>query len=124
MQACQRPRRDDASAFPDDVYDLTRTTWADIDPALQDPGITWGRGRPIPTSAVVGIGDRPAHRHPCSRLEGQPSTGERSLVIDRQPALLHSVTGGERAGRVVAAVVSHGHVAMFAPYPARWPNGW
>ncbi|HTN80101.1 MAG TPA: hypothetical protein VMK16_10545, partial [Acidimicrobiales bacterium] len=29
-------------AFPDDVYDLTPATWADIDPLLQDPGITWG----------------------------------------------------------------------------------
>ncbi|HMK10382.1 MAG TPA: hypothetical protein VK461_02240, partial [Acidimicrobiales bacterium] len=28
-------------AFPDDIYDLTPATWADIDPALQDPGITW-----------------------------------------------------------------------------------
>lgn len=36
--------RDDfaVGAFPDDVYDLTPATWADIDPALQDPGITWG----------------------------------------------------------------------------------
>jgi len=29
-------------AFPDDVYDLTPATWTDIDPLLQDPGITWG----------------------------------------------------------------------------------
>lgn len=29
-------------AFPDDVYDLAPATWADVDPALQDPGITWG----------------------------------------------------------------------------------
>ena len=37
-------RRDDFAvrAFPEDVYDLTPATWADIDPALQDPGITWG----------------------------------------------------------------------------------
>jgi len=36
--------RDDFAvhAFPDDVYDLTPATWADIDPSLQDPGITWG----------------------------------------------------------------------------------
>jgi hypothetical protein len=36
--------RDDFAvrAFPEDVYDLTPATWADIDPSLQDPGITWG----------------------------------------------------------------------------------
>ena len=103
--------------FPDDVYDLAPATWADIDPALQDPASPGGRGRPTPTSAVVGIGDRPAHRHPCSGLEEEATlrARERSVVVYRQPALLHSVTGGERAGRVVAAVVSYGHVAMFAP---------
>jgi hypothetical protein len=37
-------RRDDfvVAAFPGDVYDLTPATWADIDPSLQEPGITWG----------------------------------------------------------------------------------
>jgi hypothetical protein len=36
--------RDDFAvrAFPDDVYDLAPATWADVDPSLQDPGITWG----------------------------------------------------------------------------------
>ncbi len=36
--------RDDFAvrAFPDDEYDLTPATWADVDPSLQDPGITWG----------------------------------------------------------------------------------
>jgi hypothetical protein len=29
-------------AFPDDVYGLSPATWADIDPALQDPGLAWG----------------------------------------------------------------------------------
>ncbi len=29
-------------AFPDDVYDLSPATWSDVDPALQDPGVTWG----------------------------------------------------------------------------------
>jgi hypothetical protein len=28
-------------AFPDDVYDLSPATWVDIDPSLQDPGISW-----------------------------------------------------------------------------------
>ena len=36
--------RDDFAvrAFPDDEYDLAPATWADVDPSLQDPGITWG----------------------------------------------------------------------------------
>ena len=29
-------------AFPDDPYDLTPAGWADIDEALQAPGMTWG----------------------------------------------------------------------------------
>jgi hypothetical protein len=29
------------SAFPDDVYDLAPATWSDIDPTLQDAGISW-----------------------------------------------------------------------------------
>jgi hypothetical protein len=28
-------------AFPEDIYDLSPATWSDIDPALQDDGITW-----------------------------------------------------------------------------------
>lgn len=37
-------RRDDfqRERFPDDVYDLAPATWSDLDPALHDPGITWG----------------------------------------------------------------------------------
>lgn len=36
--------RDDfkARAFPDDAYDLTPAGWADIDEALQAPGMAWG----------------------------------------------------------------------------------
>jgi hypothetical protein len=29
-------------SFPADVYRLSPATWSDVDPALQDPGITWG----------------------------------------------------------------------------------
>ena len=32
----------DRQAFPDDVYDLSPATWADIDPALHEPGLAWG----------------------------------------------------------------------------------
>lgn len=32
-------------AFPDDVYDLTPATWADVDPALHDPGLLWGAAK-------------------------------------------------------------------------------
>ncbi|MGB1727392.1 MAG: hypothetical protein ACPHIW_04525, partial [Ilumatobacteraceae bacterium] len=28
--------------FPDDVFDLTPATWADIDESLAEPGLTWG----------------------------------------------------------------------------------
>lgn len=41
------PERDDFSqrAFPDDTYDLVPATWADIDPALADPGLTWSAAK-------------------------------------------------------------------------------
>ena len=29
-------------AFPEDCYDLSPATWADIDPSLHEPGIVWG----------------------------------------------------------------------------------
>jgi len=28
--------------FPDDIYGLGPATWSDIDPALHEPGLTWG----------------------------------------------------------------------------------
>lgn len=31
--------------FPDDVYDLTPAAFADIDPALHQPGIEWGAAK-------------------------------------------------------------------------------
>jgi len=39
--------RDDfaRSRFPDDHYDLAPATWADVDPDLVDPGITWGAAK-------------------------------------------------------------------------------
>jgi hypothetical protein len=38
------PHRPDFArhAFPDDLYDLSPATWADVDPALYEPGIVWG----------------------------------------------------------------------------------
>ena len=40
------PRDDFAErAFPDDVYDLSPATWADIDPGLQERGIVWGAAK-------------------------------------------------------------------------------
>lgn len=39
------PARRDAVAvrmFPDDVYDLCPAGWADVDPALVEPGVVWG----------------------------------------------------------------------------------
>jgi hypothetical protein len=37
-------RRDEVQErlLPDDVYDLSPATWRDVDPALHEPGITWG----------------------------------------------------------------------------------
>lgn len=39
------PVRRDAfaeEAFPDDCYDLSPATWADVDATLHEPGIVWG----------------------------------------------------------------------------------
>jgi hypothetical protein len=42
-----RPARDRESErlHPDDVYDLTPAAFADIDPALHEPGIVWGAAK-------------------------------------------------------------------------------
>jgi hypothetical protein len=32
-------------AFPEDVYDLVPANWADVDPALAEPGLTWGAAK-------------------------------------------------------------------------------
>jgi hypothetical protein len=32
-------------AFPDDVYDLAPATFADLDPALREPGLVWGAAK-------------------------------------------------------------------------------
>jgi hypothetical protein len=34
-----------AALFPDDVYDLTPATFADVDPALAEPGLAWGAAK-------------------------------------------------------------------------------
>ena len=36
---------DAARLFPDDVYDLTPGSFADIDPALHEPGLHWGAAK-------------------------------------------------------------------------------
>ncbi len=36
------PSSSDADRFPDDVYRLGPATWSDVDPALHEPGLTWG----------------------------------------------------------------------------------
>ncbi len=39
--------RDDfvARAFPADVYGLSPASWAEVDPALTDPGLAWGASK-------------------------------------------------------------------------------
>lgn len=32
-------------AFPDDVYDLSPANFADVDPALHEPGLVWGAAK-------------------------------------------------------------------------------
>ncbi|MEO7555966.1 MAG: hypothetical protein ABIV94_05100, partial [Acidimicrobiales bacterium] len=32
-------------AFPDDDYGLTPATFADVDPALHEPGLAWGAAK-------------------------------------------------------------------------------
>jgi hypothetical protein len=32
----------ETEAFPDDVYDLSPATWADVHPSLHEPGLAWG----------------------------------------------------------------------------------
>jgi hypothetical protein len=34
-----------AQLFPDDLYDLTPASFADVDPALADPGLAWGAAK-------------------------------------------------------------------------------
>ncbi len=53
-----------ARLFPDDVYDLAPATFADLDPALAEPGIAWGAAK-----AYVHL-----QRHGSGRAGG---TGER-----------------------------------------------
>jgi hypothetical protein len=35
----------DVRSFPDDIYRLTPATFADIDPALAEPGLRWGAAK-------------------------------------------------------------------------------
>ena len=40
------PRDDfDVRNFPDDVYGLSPATFADVDPALHEPGLVWGAAK-------------------------------------------------------------------------------
>ena len=44
VPAVQRDEFSEAH-FPDDVYDLTPASFADIDPSLQEPGLAWGAAK-------------------------------------------------------------------------------
>ncbi|MEA2931923.1 MAG: hypothetical protein QOI56_708 [Actinomycetota bacterium] len=45
--ALPAPGRDDVRVrlFPDDVYDLSPATFADVDPRLTEPGLVWGASK-------------------------------------------------------------------------------
>jgi hypothetical protein len=45
--AARPVERDEFSrrSFPDDVYDLSPATFADVDPALHEPGLVWGAAK-------------------------------------------------------------------------------
>jgi hypothetical protein len=32
-------------SFPDDAYDLSPASFADVDPALHEPGLAWGAAK-------------------------------------------------------------------------------
>ena len=40
-------RRDEFAerAFPDDIYDLSPASFADVDPSLHEPGVVWGAAK-------------------------------------------------------------------------------
>ena len=48
LEAGVPPADRDAEAvalFPDDLYDLTPASFADLDPSLQEPGLVWGAAK-------------------------------------------------------------------------------
>ena len=44
--------------FPDDVYDLSPATFADVDPALHEPGLVWGAAKAHVHLAPAGARER------------------------------------------------------------------
>jgi hypothetical protein len=44
VPAIERDRQAEAQ-FPDDDYDLTPASFADLDPALHEPGLRWGAAK-------------------------------------------------------------------------------
>jgi hypothetical protein len=58
--------RDEAQArlFPDDLYDLTPATFADVDPALAEVGIAWGAAKAYVHIRRHGGGRQPQGRQP------------------------------------------------------------
>lgn len=44
-------------AFPDDIYDLSPSSFADIDPALVDAGISWGAAKAFEHKARHKLGN-------------------------------------------------------------------
>ncbi|CAN5706744.1 hypothetical protein BH20ACT2_BH20ACT2_12840 [soil metagenome] len=57
-------------AFPDDVYDLAPATFADVDPALHEPGLIWGAAK-----AHVVLSRRRSERRPGAPVGRQEAGG-------------------------------------------------
>jgi len=101
------PARDrmDTEMFPADTYGLGPASFADVDPALVDPGITWGAARahvhlrrhapvstPSPTVPVgsVAVPDRPSFDQILSsvaHVEGWMTNDQARLLHDRARGL-------------------------------------
>jgi hypothetical protein len=54
-------------SFPDDVYDLSPASFADVDPALHEPGLLWGAAKAhVHLARRRREGKRPGGRRPLS----------------------------------------------------------
>lgn len=90
-----RPERErfSAESFPDDHYDLTPASFADIDPSVHEPGLMWGAAK--------------AHVHLRRRREAAPIAPRRvvALVVDLMDRSKFSAVEGVELVRSTASLV-------------------